>query len=171
MFFCRHKDAAESTFSVRADYMPKPQDDTYDPYHTSLQWTRRFMGLKLFMTLAETGEEGFSRLLDDQMELGTYFRELLTRNGWKLVNPTQLPVFCFTHPLIEGGAVTTDQVLKTLYAKGTLWISAVTLKNGQKAFRACLTNFNTGRGDLDFIVAELNRIISALSASVTTGKG
>jgi glutamate/tyrosine decarboxylase-like PLP-dependent enzyme len=108
MFFCRHKDAAESTFSVRADYMPKPQDDTYDPYHTSLQWTRRFMGLKLFMTLAETGEEGFSRLLDDQMELGTYFRELLTRNGWKLVNPTQLPVFCFTHPLIEGGAVTTD---------------------------------------------------------------
>ncbi len=165
MFFCRHKDVAESTFSVRADYMPKPQDDTYDPYHTSLQWTRRFMGLKLFMTLAEKGQEGFSRLLDDQMELGAYFRELLIGNGWKLANPTQLPVFCFTHLLIEGGAVTTDQILKRLYADGNLWISAVTLKNGQKAFRACLTNYNTDREDLDFILAELNRILLDLSAS------
>jgi glutamate/tyrosine decarboxylase-like PLP-dependent enzyme len=28
MFFCRHRDVVGETFRVRADYMPKPQDDT-----------------------------------------------------------------------------------------------------------------------------------------------
>lgn len=162
MFFCRHRDVAEKTFRVRADYMPKPQQDTFDPYHNSLLWTRRFMGLKLFMTLAEMGEGAFGQLLDEQMELGRYFRQRLTGSGWKLVNPTELPVFCFTHPVIEQGGVTTDQLLQRLYAEGNLWISAVTLKGGQKAFRACLTNYNTTAADLDFVVAELNRLVSKI---------
>jgi glutamate/tyrosine decarboxylase-like PLP-dependent enzyme len=28
MLFCRHRDVVGETFRVRADYMPKPQDDT-----------------------------------------------------------------------------------------------------------------------------------------------
>ncbi|MBD0255572.1 MAG: aminotransferase class V-fold PLP-dependent enzyme [Cytophagales bacterium] len=164
MFFCRHRDVVGETFRVRADYMPKPQEDTYDPYHTTLQWTRRFMGLKLFMTLAEQGEEAFGTLLDEQMALGRYFRERLAGNGWQLLNPTELPVFCFTHPALAGGGAH-DRVLQRLYAESNLWISAVTLKGGQKAFRACLTNYNTTAADLDFVLAELNRIIRDVAAT------
>ncbi len=164
MFFCRHRDVANETFRVRADYMPKPQDDTYDPYHTTLQWTRRFMGLKLFMTLAERGNEGFSALLDGQMELARHFRGRLRDGGWQLLNPTELPVFCFTHPSLVHGPLTPDGVLQRLYAEGNLWISTVTLKGGQKAFRACLTNYNTTAEDLDFVLAELNRILLDTSA-------
>jgi glutamate/tyrosine decarboxylase-like PLP-dependent enzyme len=165
MFFCRHRDVVGEAFRVRADYMPKPQEDTYDPYHTTLQWTRRFMGLKLFMTLAEQGEEGFGALLDEQMELGRYFRARLIGNGWQLLNPTELPVFCFTHPALAGGRAVHDRVLQRLYAEGNLWISAVTLKGGQKAFRACLTNYNTTAADLDFVLSELNRTIGEMAAS------
>jgi glutamate/tyrosine decarboxylase-like PLP-dependent enzyme len=163
MFFCRHRDVTEKTFRVRADYMPKPHEDTYDPYHTSLQWTRRFMGLKLFMTLAEKGEAGFGQLLDEQMELGQYFRQRLADSGWKLVNPTELPVFCFTHPTLEEGRITPDRILQRLYAEGNIWISAVTLKGGQKAFRACLTNYNTTAGDLDLVVTELDRLVTQMT--------
>jgi glutamate/tyrosine decarboxylase-like PLP-dependent enzyme len=123
------------------------------------------MGLKLFMTLAEQGEEGFGALLDEQMELGRYFRARLAGNGWQLLNPTELPVFCFTHPALAGGRAVHDRVLQRLYAEGNLWISAVTLKGGQKAFRACLTNYNTTAADLDFVLSELNRTIGEMAAS------
>ncbi len=162
MFFCRHRDVAGEAFRVRADYMPKPQEDTYDPYHTTLQWTRRFMGLKLFMTLAEGGGEAFGALLDGQMELARHFRAQLRNGGWQLLNPTELPVFCFTHPAVARGQVSPDRVLQRLYAEGNLWISAVTLKGGQKAFRACLTNYNTTAEDLDFVLAELHRTIEQM---------
>lgn len=165
MFFCRHRDVAGEAFRVRADYMPKPHEDTYDPYHTTLQWTRRFMGLKLFMTLAEKGEAGFGALLDGQMELARYFRKQLRDGGWQLLNPTALPVFCFTHPALAQRHMTPDGVLQRLYAEGNLWISAVTLKGGQKAFRACLTNYNTTAEDLDFVLSELNRIIRGMPES------
>jgi len=165
MFFCRHRDVVGEAFRVRADYMPKPQEDTYDPYHTTLQWTRRFMGLKLFMSLAAQGEAGFGALLDEQMALGRYFRERLAGNGWELLNPTELPVFCFTHPALAGGGAAHDRVLQRLYAEGNLWISAVTLKGGRKAFRACLTNYNTTAADLDFVLSELNRLIGNATAS------
>jgi glutamate/tyrosine decarboxylase-like PLP-dependent enzyme len=123
------------------------------------------MGLKLFMTLAAQGEAGFGALLDEQMELGRYFRERLASNGWQLLNPTELPVFCFTHPALAPGGGAHDRVLQRLYAEGNLWISAVTLKGGRKAFRACLTNYNTTAADLDFVLSELNRLIGELTAS------
>jgi glutamate/tyrosine decarboxylase-like PLP-dependent enzyme len=122
------------------------------------------MGLKLFMTLAEQGGEGFGTLLDEQMALGRYFRERLAGNGWQLLNPTELPVFCFTHPALAGSGAH-DRVLQRLYAEAQLWISAVTLKGGQKAFRACLTNSNTTAADLDFVLAELNRITAEVAVS------
>jgi glutamate/tyrosine decarboxylase-like PLP-dependent enzyme len=122
------------------------------------------MGLKLFMTLAERGEEGFGALLDGQMALARHFRERLRDGGWQLLNPTEMPVFCFTHPALAHGPVTPNGVLQRLYAEGNLWISTVTLKGGQEAFRACLTNYNTTAEDLDFVLSELSRLILDPSA-------
>ncbi len=79
--------------------------------------------------------------------------------------PHELPVFCFTHPALAPSGAAHERVLQRLYAEGNLWISAVTLKGGQKAFRACLTNYNTTAADLDFVLAELNRIIGEMAVS------
>jgi glutamate/tyrosine decarboxylase-like PLP-dependent enzyme len=161
MFFCRHPQVLLHAFKVQAGYMPGSCLDTADPYHTTVQWTRRFTGLKLFMTLAESGEAGFCRQLEEQIELGAYFRQQLRRHGWKVVNQTHLPVLCFTHPTIEQGPGTVDDILKGVYAEGKLWISAVALKGNQRVFRACLPHYKTSRTDIDFVVAELSRHLPA----------
>jgi glutamate/tyrosine decarboxylase-like PLP-dependent enzyme len=159
MFFCRHIQVMLDAFSVRADYMPKSQSDTLDPYTSTIQWTRRFMGLKLFMTLAESGQPAFAQLLEEQVALGDYLRARLTRHGWIIVNETALPVICFTHPLIEKGLIAMEEILQQLYQEGKVWISAVTLKNKQKAFRACITHYKSAQVDLDFLVTELESIL------------
>src|SRR5215831_1065043 len=53
MFFCRHAAAVARAFRAETSYMPaRTADAVYDPYTTSVQWSRRFAGLKLFMSLA-----------------------------------------------------------------------------------------------------------------------
>ena len=54
MFFCRHRAPVESAFGVDAAYVPPRRDAlARNNLSTSLQWSRRFMGLKVFMVLAE----------------------------------------------------------------------------------------------------------------------
>lgn len=159
MFFCRHKSVISHMFSVRADYMPSSEQDISDPYTSSLQWTRRFMGLKLFMTLAESGEEKFSQLLDYQTALGDYLRSQLLSCGWKIINLTPLPVVCFTHPAIENGEVSVADILHQIYQEGNLWISAISTRNHQKVLRACITNYQTTEKDIDIVVKELEKIL------------
>lgn len=159
MFFCRHKSVISHMFSVRADYMPKSEQDITDPYTSTLQWTRRFMGLKLFMTLAESGEENFRHLLDYQTGLGDYMRSQLLDRGWKIINPTPLPVVCFTHPVIENGEASVANMLQQIYQEGKLWISAISTRYNQKVFRACITNYHTSEQDIDFVVAELEKLV------------
>jgi glutamate/tyrosine decarboxylase-like PLP-dependent enzyme len=58
MFFCRHRDSVAQTFRSDVTYMPAKAatEDalaTFNPLEHSAQWSRRFIGLKLFMALAE----------------------------------------------------------------------------------------------------------------------
>jgi hypothetical protein len=46
--------------STAAEVTP-PHGATFDPLHHSAQWSRRFIGLKLFMALAQQGEQGYMR--------------------------------------------------------------------------------------------------------------
>src|SRR5207248_2529547 len=60
MFFCRHADAVGEAFHAQTFYMPPATPGTaVDPYTHSVQWSRRFIGLKLFVALAERGEVGY----------------------------------------------------------------------------------------------------------------
>src|SRR4051794_18708348 len=53
MFFCRHVDAVRDAFRVQTAYMPGTTGGVDDPYTTTVQWSRRFIGLKLFLAIAE----------------------------------------------------------------------------------------------------------------------
>jgi glutamate/tyrosine decarboxylase-like PLP-dependent enzyme len=63
MFLTCHHDILSTVFSVSTAYMPKEGEllAVVDPYVHSLQWSRRFIGLKLFLTLATTGWSGYAK--------------------------------------------------------------------------------------------------------------
>lgn len=160
MFFCRHRDAVMRTFSTDAAYVPERSGDgrTYH-YLTSLQWGRRFTGLKVFMMLASLGLAGIAERIEHQARLGEYLRQKLRDSGWEVLNITALPVVCFMHPIIKSTQISLNEIIRELKMNNQAWISSTLLQRKIPCLRACITNFRTRRDDIDALVDALNRII------------
>jgi len=154
MFFTRHRAAAERAFTVDAGYMPRADGTGGDPYALTLQWSRRFIGFKVFLTLASIGFDRLAAEVERMAAVGEALRERLRKGGWRLVNETPLPVVCFTHERIESGAVRGVELLDRVLRRGRVWISHVKL-DGRFAFRACITSFLATDEDAEFLVEEL----------------
>lgn len=158
MFFCRHADAARNAFDISTSYMPAGSgEDVADPYRTTLQWSRRAIGLKLFMSLAELGGRGLREQIDHQALMGDLLKRKLVEAGWIVVNDTALPLACMTHDDIRAGICKTEDIVKSVQARGRVWISDVVLGRREKALRACITSFRTKEEDLSVLISELER--------------
>ncbi len=154
MFFCRHPDAVCEAFRAETSYMPdKTAGRTFDPYTTSVQWSRRFIGLKLFLALAERGESGYAEMIERQAHLGDVLRASLIHAGWRIVNRTPLPLVCFT----RDGLVTAN-FLASLYARQIAWMSEVRLGADAPVLRACITSFRTTESDIERVVREMSEL-------------
>jgi len=57
-----------------------------------MQWSRRFIGLKLSLTLAVAGWKGYADIIRKQAALGDYLRDQLQTSGWTVVNDTPSPL-------------------------------------------------------------------------------
>lgn len=155
MFFCRDAETVSKTFRVAASYMPI-HGGLPDPFGVSIQWSRRCIGLKLALSMAVLGMEGYAKILEHQAAMGDCLREKLTSNGWKIVNSTPLPLANYTHPRMESGERPLDEVLQRVNRGRKVWISKVRLSTGVEALRTCITNYRTQPEDLDVLLEELN---------------
>jgi glutamate/tyrosine decarboxylase-like PLP-dependent enzyme len=154
MFFCRHADAVAGAFHAETSYMPgKTSGPVTDPYTTSVQWSRRFIGLKLFLALAHYGESGYLEMIEHQTRMGDVLRESLKGDGWRVVNSTPLPLVCFTRDGLD-----TTKFLAALHGRQIAWMSEVRLGKGAPVLRACITSFRTTESDIKYVVSEMNRL-------------
>jgi len=160
MFFSRDRETAARAFATQTAYVPDHVDDGRGyQFVNTMQWSRRFIGLKVFMTFAERGLVGVARRIERQTELGEYLRERLIEDGWKILNDTPLPVICFSHRRIEEQAISPEEIVRRLKNGQTAWISKTRLRNQTPVLRACITNFQTEPDDVEYLVSELNRTI------------
>jgi len=157
LFLTSDNSILHRTFNVKTDYMPADGDqiEQIDPYIHSIQWSRRFIGLKIYLPLATFGWEGYTKMIDHQIEMGIELRNLLERNGWIVKNQTSLPIVCFTHPDLQEGKEVVQQLVDDLVYSGETWLSAYPI-NGELTLRACITNYDTQVEDLDKFVNLLN---------------
>ena len=158
VFITRHGQILGETFRINADYMPKEAGnlDVIDPFAHSLQWSRRFIGLKLYMALLIYGWEGFGQLIDSQIEKGEYLKNRLRENGWKLYNNSPLPVVNFGLESFEKNENLALEIAKKVIDSGKAWISVYRV-NGINALRACVTNYATTESEIDILVDSLNQ--------------
>ena len=155
MFFCRDRRILPQAFGLETGYMPLATAGVSEPYTSTMQWSRRFIGLKVFMALAELGEAGYRDQIDHQIRLGQRLRQRLTGAGWRIVNDTPLPVVCFTHPTWSREDAAVDRLVETLQGRGKVWISRVALSHHGWALRACITSYLSDEVDLDVLLGEL----------------
>jgi aromatic-L-amino-acid decarboxylase len=160
MFFTRHGHALTRTFRATASYMPSAEAS--DPYLSSAQWSRRLTGLKVFMSLAAAGQDGYAAQIERDCELGDRLRARLRQDRWRIVNETPLPVVCFI-PGDDDSSERLESIARQVESSGAAWISVAQLA-GRPALRACITSYRSTEHDVDALCAAL---AAARGGSVT----
>lgn len=158
VFLTRHPGHLGRTFRVAAGYMPREGAalPVSDPYAVSMQWSRRFIGLKLFLSLCVAGWDGYAEALRHQALMGNTLRDLLAASGWTVVNDTPLPLVCFRDAEPGRDPRFLETILNRVLSRGEAWISIADLPHQGPALRACITNYRTRRADLERLVDALN---------------
>ena len=164
MFITRHAPALTEAFHVTASFMPPnnapgwsaggAQDNSFsqDPYVTSLQWSRRFLGLRLFMGLAAAGWDGYAAHVERAVASAARIAELLSARGWRVVNRSPAAVLCLEPPSGLGEA---RSIVTRVVASGQAWVSVAAFE-GRDIVRVCVTHGETAPQDIATLVEALN---------------
>jgi hypothetical protein len=123
-----------------------------------MQWSRRFIGLKVFLSLAVAGWEGYAAAIRHQTAMGALMREELAASNWKVVNRTPLPVACFVDGTRPEGADATylEEIAREVVTSGKAWISTTIIERERAVLRACVTNYRTQAEDVRALIESLN---------------
>lgn len=159
VFLTRRGGAPRAAFDVAGPYMPAPREGTDDPFRTSLQWSRRAAAVPLFAAMASLGRAGVASMLDGMAARGDALRAKLRAAGFEVVQRTELPVVCVTHPAMDEERRSAGRVASIVQKRGRAWVSPVALPGGRRAVRACITSFLTTDADLDVLVSELREAV------------
>ena len=149
MFLAARPAILAEAFDVRTTFMPS-HTPSADPYLTTLQWSRRFVGLRLFLALGTAGWRGYAEHVERAVALGRHLATLLRARSWEVVNDPAMAVVCARPP--AGSAPVADIVARILES-GQAWVSKAAFE-GQEVIRACITHGQTSEPDVA-LVAEL----------------
>jgi glutamate/tyrosine decarboxylase-like PLP-dependent enzyme len=156
IYLSRRPGALSRAFHDRAGYMPR--DASRDPYARSMQWSRRFVGAKVWATIEGHGWSAIEATLRAQIALGERLRVQLRERGWTVVNETPLPVVCFVDDRRPDGrrGAFLGGVSRSVLAAGAGWITVTRLSNGTRALRAGIVNHRTREAHVDRLVEALD---------------
>ncbi|MGO8953752.1 MAG: pyridoxal phosphate-dependent decarboxylase family protein [Rhodomicrobium sp.] len=144
-----------AAFHVSASYMP-PRGAMPDPYVNSAQWSRRFSGLRLFLSLAAGGWDAYARHVEKSAGLAAYLAARLERCGWTVVNDPSLAVLCALPP---AGKKDVRSIVNSVLASGRAWVSAANFE-GREVLRACVTHGETTQEDAGELVCALEAALA-----------
>jgi glutamate/tyrosine decarboxylase-like PLP-dependent enzyme len=143
MYITRHPEVLSATFQVSTAFMPSNHADL-DPYVTSFQWSRRFLGLRLFLALGAAGWPGYATHVERAVALVAGLRGELSRRGWRIANDSPLAVLCVEPPAASCDVPT---LAARVLAGGRAWVAAANYE-GRKVLRICLTHGEADGGDM-----------------------
>jgi aromatic-L-amino-acid/L-tryptophan decarboxylase len=150
MFITRYPQVLSEAFRVSAEFMPSTNTQL-DPYLNSLQWSRRFMGLRLFLSLAAAGWEGYAAHVERAAAVISAVRARLAAHGWSIANDSALAVLCALPP---PGSPPVRDLVRALLESSRAW-AAVASHEGRDVVRICATHGEIAAGDIDALVGGL----------------
>jgi glutamate/tyrosine decarboxylase-like PLP-dependent enzyme len=151
MFITRHPKVLSDAFRVSAEFMPSSVTQI-DPYLNSVQWSRRFLGLRLFLSLATAGWTGYAEHVERAAAVAALARDKLVARGWTVANDSQLAVLCVNPP---PGHLPVRELVRRVVESGHAW-AAVAKYEGREVVRVCVTHGETSAADVDQLVAALD---------------
>ncbi len=158
LFVTSHKTILDKTFRITAEYMPKEADELpiTNLFSHSVQWSRRFIGLKLYLSLLFYGWEGYDQVIEHQRQLGVFLKMQLKAANWQIKNNTPLPIACFIDDTISSNKDFTNFVCNEVIQGGESWMSQYPI-NGVNTLRLSITNYASSEEDVIALVAQVNQ--------------
>ncbi|MEW6060079.1 MAG: pyridoxal-dependent decarboxylase [Actinomycetota bacterium] len=156
-----------STFHRAPEYYryPNPEDAPLNWYEYSIEGTRRFRALKLWLSWKHLGTEGFGRLIEHNVDLAAYMAGRCREAADFDVQPEEpeLSVVCFRHVPVGLGEpeldAYQDRLQRALEVSGEGWVSTTKLR-GRTYLRAGILNYMATESDVDHILETLRRLSS-----------
>ena len=151
VFLTRHGHLLSESFHASTSFMPSSVAGV-DPYLNSMQWSRRFLGLRLFLALATAGWDGLGAHVERSVEVVERVKEQLVPLRWTIANDSGLAVLAAVPPP-ELGPV--RDLVRRVVASGRAWVAPTTFE-GRDVVRICATHGETTLEDVNALVAVLN---------------
>jgi aromatic-L-amino-acid/L-tryptophan decarboxylase len=162
----RRRDDLHRTFVRRPEYYrsSRPQDEALSWMEFSIEGTRRFRALKLWMSWKHLGTAGLGRLVERTNDLAAELSRLLagTDDFELALDHPDLSIVCFRHRpsgLDDGEALDAhqDTLQRALEVSGQAWVSTTRLR-GRTWLRAGVVNHMTTTADLEGLVQSLRSL-------------
>jgi glutamate/tyrosine decarboxylase-like PLP-dependent enzyme len=153
--------AARLTFSHTGDYAKSLEEDPLESFaffEESLELSRRFRALKLWLSLRYHGLAAFRRAIHADLRHAQLLAQQVAGSAQlELSAPVALSAVCFRY---RPGSAALDAdslnaaILRRVIARGRVYLSNATL-GGRFVLRACFVNHRTTEADVAQIVPEV----------------
>ncbi|MCX5495823.1 pyridoxal-dependent decarboxylase [Kaistia dalseonensis] len=158
----RERDAARNAFSHSGDYVKifnQDPEEVFAFFEESIELTRRFRALKLWMSLQYHGRYAYREaIIRDLRHAQLLDNAVRAHPQLELLAPVPLSAVCFRHRIKNNEAI-----LKRVIARGRVYLSNATI-HGRFALRACFVNHRTTPQDVDEIIHEVIAAADELNA-------
>lgn len=146
MFLTPHGGVLNDAFHVAASTAPfMPSNARHlDPYVTTAQWSRRFLGLRLFVALAAAGWQGYAAHVERAVDLIATLKAELAARGWTIANSSEMAVLCVIPP---AGFLPAAEIARAVVASREGWVASTRFQ-GRDVVRICVTNGETSPSDM-----------------------
>jgi aromatic-L-amino-acid decarboxylase len=158
----RDRDLARAAFSHTGDYAKVLTDDPLEGFaffDESLELSRRFRALKLWLSLRYHGVRKFRESILQDLELAQSLGLKIAQHPeLDLAAPVELSAVCFRY-LPRGGEESgvddlNARILARVVRRGRVYLSNATI-HGKFALRACVVNHRTTEADVQAVVDEV----------------
>lgn len=174
----------KATFHRAPEYYrtSRPEEEPLNWYQYSFEGTRRFRGLKLWLSWKHLGSEGLARLVEMNCDLAAHLARRIRESDDFEAAPAEpeLSVVCFRH-LPGGGAAARrlapealdrhqDRLQRALEVSGDGWVSTTKLR-GRTFLRAGIVNYLSTDADADRLLLTLRRLAAEAEVEVPGPRG
>jgi aromatic-L-amino-acid/L-tryptophan decarboxylase len=171
----KHRDDLQRTFHREPEYYryPNPEEAPLNWMQFSIEGTRRFRALKLWLSWKHLGSDGFGRLIEHNDDLAAYLASrCLEADDFEVVPiEPELSVVCFRHVPTDLDPskldAYQDRLQRALEVSGEGWVSTTTLR-GRTYLRAGVVNYLSTEADVDRIIDALRRLSPQVAAGIDT---
>lgn len=156
----KDKEAVFHSHHYTANYMQDANDNgQINPADVSPELTKHFRGLRMWLPLNLHGIEPFRACLDEKLLLTTYFRNRLTKNGFKIGPEPDLSISYFWYPETEVNANNfNEKLMELIHEDGTVFLSSTKIDK-KYVIRMAILSFRTKIETIDKAMEMIKRCL------------